>query len=372
MAISDTEKLDYLWKKIGYGVAKTDLAANKLAYNEAIPSPLLIRGDKLWAESGSIPASKPSSSSSIVTVYKDGGGAGYSPTVQTTEDLGASDNRTWKTNLTDWIPPELGATYLVSVYIDTTGSTTPQTTGTQIYGAGASSSSNDEWFFDYQAGVLHFIGVNLPTDIATGVTGKSIFVSGARYVGVFGVTGTVSANSANLGNFNISNNSITATNTNGGVTIAANGTGNITFQTENANATGNLNVTGNLTVSTLSVTGTVSIPATTASSITTSTIISSNSNIAVTTNTVIDQFGTGAYRTAKYVIKASSDAGYESTEVLLVHDGLESYITVYGAITTNTDVINLSSNIVGPNVKLYATGTTANTVVNYIGTYVRN
>ena len=43
MAISDNQKLDYLFKKIGYGATKTDLNANKLAANEAIPSPLLLK-----------------------------------------------------------------------------------------------------------------------------------------------------------------------------------------------------------------------------------------------------------------------------------------------------------------------------------------
>jgi hypothetical protein len=40
MAISDTQKIDYLWKKIGYAATKTDTAANKDATNEEIASPL--------------------------------------------------------------------------------------------------------------------------------------------------------------------------------------------------------------------------------------------------------------------------------------------------------------------------------------------
>ena len=41
MSISDDQKLDYLWKKLGYGVSKTDTRLNKGASNESIPSPLL-------------------------------------------------------------------------------------------------------------------------------------------------------------------------------------------------------------------------------------------------------------------------------------------------------------------------------------------
>ena len=42
MAIADAKKVDYLWKKIGYGATKTDTNANKAAPNEAIASPLLL------------------------------------------------------------------------------------------------------------------------------------------------------------------------------------------------------------------------------------------------------------------------------------------------------------------------------------------
>ena len=106
--------------------------------------------------------------------------------------------------------------------------------------------------------------------------------------------------------------------------------------------------------------------------LTTSAIVSGNLTItSVTNDTVIDSFTTSTYRTAKYIIKASSNAGYESLEVLLIHDGSNSFITIYGAISTiDDDIITLTSNIASGNVKLYATGSSANTVVNLVGTYV--
>jgi hypothetical protein len=183
MAISDTQKVDLLYKKIAWSVTKTDTNPPKEAYNETNPSPLLIRGDSLWQQSGDIPASIPAASSSIVEVYKDGVGS-WSSTVQCTEDTGVTDNRTWMTGISDWIGPEFGATYFVKVYIDSTGSTTPQTTGISLQAAGL---NDDQWYFDYQSGILNFIGSNLPTAIASGVTGKNIFISGARYAGLKGV-----------------------------------------------------------------------------------------------------------------------------------------------------------------------------------------
>jgi hypothetical protein len=55
MAITDSKKVDFLWKKLGYGATKTDTNAAKKAPNEAISSPLLLRGDKVWQQADTIP-----------------------------------------------------------------------------------------------------------------------------------------------------------------------------------------------------------------------------------------------------------------------------------------------------------------------------
>jgi hypothetical protein len=187
MAISDAQKLDYLFKKIGYGLTKTDTNANKKAPNESIASPLLLRGDRVWKNSGSIPSVIPDLSTGVVTVYPT------SSPVECTADNTATANRTWKTGSTDWIPPEIGATYQVKVYIHTSSdASNAASSGDQVFITG--SGNDDEWFFDYQSGVLHFIGDNLPNGID--FTGKSVYISGARYTGSFGVGGG-SANNFN-------------------------------------------------------------------------------------------------------------------------------------------------------------------------------
>ena len=93
---SDSQKVDYLWKKIGYGVAKTDISGNIDATQEPYASPLLIRGDTLWQQSGSIPSVIPGSNSSVVTVY---------PTtfpIQCTNDAGIpTPQLTWVTGVTN-------------------------------------------------------------------------------------------------------------------------------------------------------------------------------------------------------------------------------------------------------------------------------
>jgi hypothetical protein len=187
MAISDNQKLDYLFKKVGFGATKTDTVFNKLAANESLPSPLLIRGDTIWAESAQIPSVKPSASTSYVTLQT---------AIETTADITATQNRTWKTGITDWIPTEFGSTYLVNVYIHDSGDPAgAETLANKVFTTG--SGNNDEWFFDYQSGVLNFIGDNLPD--GKSFTGKSVYITGATYSGQFGVaSASISADISTL------------------------------------------------------------------------------------------------------------------------------------------------------------------------------
>ena len=216
MAITDAKKVDYLWKKLGYGATKTDTNAAKKAPNEAIASPLLLRGDKVWNQANGITAVMPGSNTDVVTVYLT------TAPDETANDGTAAANRTWKTGLTDWIPPEFGSTYGVKVYIHTAGNAgTAAASGTRVYAAG--SGNNDEFFFDYQSGVLHFIGTNLPNGV--NFSGKSCYVSGARYTGTIGVTSLT----AETGNFTFSGSSVNQDVTNADFTLGTSGTGQYIF-----------------------------------------------------------------------------------------------------------------------------------------------
>ena len=242
---NESQQIDYLWKKLGYGVAKTagtTGAGAKQAYNESIASPLLYRGDLIWTQSADIPTSPPSSTDGIVQVYKDGGGGGYSPTVECSEDLTSPDNQTWLTNLTNWIPTQFGDNYLIQVYAANVGVNNPQTVGTKLFQSG--SGNDDTWFFDYQAGVLNFNGANIPSVITGGVTGKSIYIVGYRYVGIVGLSGGAATGSS------ISNGSsnVNVVSSGGNVTVGVGGTGNVAvFSTTGEYLTGELSATGNVT-----------------------------------------------------------------------------------------------------------------------------
>lgn len=100
-------------------------------------------------------------------------------------------------------------------------------------------------------------------------------------------------------------------------------------------------------------------------------LYSNRTPITVTSNTVVDSFPINRYRSAKYTMRVNSDDGYQAVEVLLIHDGINSYVTVYGSLSTiGTDIISLSTAISSGNVQMLASTESANTTVNLLGTYV--
>jgi hypothetical protein len=129
---------------------------------------------------------------------------------------------------------------------------------------------------------------------------------------------------------------------------------------------------GNVTArGTFNASNIVSNSTITANNIRVSDLYSNRAPVIVTTDTIIDSFGINEYRSAKYTIRASNDLGYQALEVLLVHDNINSITTVYGSLsTTGSDIIVLESDVNTGIVELRATGLSANTRVNLLGTYV--
>lgn len=182
----------------------------------------------------------------------------------------------------------------------------------------------------------YFSGNDITTANLT-VTGNTISLNSANI--------TVSSGNAGIFNLGISNVSIG---------LAA----NVTL----GSTSGNTVVRGNLSANNISTT-----------SLSLANIVTNSTAIAVTNDTIIDSFPKSLYRSAKYIITAKNDDGYQSEEVLLLHDDSISFITIYGSLSTafdDADIITVSSNIVGSNVCLYATGSNSNTFVNLISTYV--
>lgn len=190
MAFTDSQKIDLLYKKL-FGVTKTDTSTNKGASNETIASPALNRGDKVWLQASDIPATAPAANTSTVRVYY--GETAVKCVADSTTTPTSSVYPTWKTTLTDWIPPEFGSDYLVKVYVDgAVANVISSGTSTQIFDAGISGVG--EWYFDYQAGVLNFVGSSpIPASLTSS---KFIYISGYRYIGNTGISSVASSAAA--------------------------------------------------------------------------------------------------------------------------------------------------------------------------------
>jgi filamentous hemagglutinin len=244
MAVSQSQIVDLLYKE-AFGVTKTDTATNKSPSNEAIPSPALNRGDTLWTESDKIPGTA-AALAGIVQAYT-GANAVECTADNTTVPIG-SVYPTWLTNLTYWIPTEFGSTYNVQVWVDSPGVADPTATGTQIFADG--SGGTGQYYYNYQSGVLNFIGETIPAALTSG---KVLYIVGYRYIGDVGVTNLPS--NTTIGNLNFTGTTITSINTNGNIILTPNGTGIIQVSSaliSNGNITaanfvsnGALSITGN-------------------------------------------------------------------------------------------------------------------------------
>lgn len=199
MAISDTEKLDLLWKKVNFGVTKTAISTSKTGSNETIASVLPVYGDNIWTQTSTsyIPTTPPGSDTSTVKLWY---GASR---IRCTNDATSAANVTWlatstynntSTRMTDFIPASFGAGYAVQVYI-----------GDPNVGPAARifpDTTGEEFTFDYQAGVLNFPTAVPGTKTATigsgnvTVAGNGIYIQVYQYIGTKGVVtaGTSSRN----------------------------------------------------------------------------------------------------------------------------------------------------------------------------------
>jgi len=90
----------------------------------------------------------------------------------------------------------------------------------------------------------------------------------------------------------------------------------------------------------------------------TKTGISGNSNVN------LDQFDKTVYTTAKYLIQVKDGGDIHSTEILLIQDGTDAYITEYAEITNNGALGAFDAVVSGGNVilKFVPTGATAMTI----------
>jgi len=186
------------------------------------------------------------------------------------------------------------------------------------------------------------------------------------------VTGDVIASgNANITG-NISSNAGLLTLSTGTVAVSSGDAGIFTTAINNINFGLVANVTIGSTTGNVTARGNLLVPNTAViTNLKVSDVYSNRTPISVTSNTVIDSFPVIKYRSAKYTMRVNSDDGYQAVEVLLIHDNANSYVTIYGSLSTvGFDIIALSTDILSGNVRMLATTGSANTTVNLLGVYV--
>ena len=84
---------------------------------------------------------------------------------------------------------------------------------------------------------------------------------------------------------------------------------------------------------------------------------------STTADQLVDTFNADRYRTAKYLVSATNSTNYHATEIMLIHDGTNTYISEYGTVFTNMSLVSFDADITNGNVRLLCTPTYANTNV---------
>jgi hypothetical protein len=101
-----------------------------------------------------------------------------------------------------------------------------------------------------------------------------------------------------------------------------------------------------------------------------SSILSKNTSIGVTTEQILDSFLTTSWRSANYVITMNTSTDYHTTQISVIHDGTNAYMTEYGIIYTNNSLglFNASIDMVSSRVRLNITPTFTGTSIKILRT----
>lgn len=187
MAYTNDQKVDLLFKKYIFGKTKTgSVSANtaggspKSPQQESISSPLVVPSASVWNQSDDIPQLPPTTDgvTGVVHAYTTTGA------FQLTEDPTVTSGRTFLCSTVqgdanssianNWIDPgNFGPSYAVKVFVGD-----PNSGGTELFDV----ANNNNWLFDYSAGVLNFGDTSRPN-----IT--DLYIVGYRYVGETGAGG---------------------------------------------------------------------------------------------------------------------------------------------------------------------------------------
>lgn len=92
------------------------------------------------------------------------------------------------------------------------------------------------------------------------------------------------------------------------------------------------------------------------------------SALHTTTNTdaqIVDSFVATTYRSGKYLISITSSTSYQSTEIMMLHDGTNAYITEYATLLSGSTLGTFVANVDSGTIRLFVTPTNASSNVKY-------
>lgn len=185
MPITTEDKVDFLWKRTIFSATQTSserILGGKQAPEEGIVSPVVVLKENYWSETDLLPRPAPTVSGGVVEVYRG------ATAIRCVKDPTIVERRAWiavldpaldpyltVNRLTDFVPPTVDPSYRVRVY-----------DGDPLAGGRALNAlvPNQEWVFDYTAGVLYF-----PNTIPATVVANGVWIEAFRYVGAKGVSG---------------------------------------------------------------------------------------------------------------------------------------------------------------------------------------
>jgi len=202
-------------------------------------------------------------------------------------------------------------------------------------------------------------------NITSNGTGGNITGANVISANTFSASGNISSANLNASFLSITGNIITGNLSTSGNIDFGNLNGSFLSITGNINS-GNISASGNINSANLTISNTID-----AVNIKVTDLYSKRTSIPITSNTLIDVFPTTQFRSAKYTMRAGNGTDFQALEVLLVHNSINSIITVYGSLSTSsTDLVAFDTDISAGNVNVYATAVGANTNLNLMGTYV--
>lgn len=101
--------------------------------------------------------------------------------------------------------------------------------------------------------------------------------------------------------------------------------------------------------------------------------IKSSSHTSTNTDPqIVDSFGATEFRAGKYLIsiRDTDNSDYQSTEIMLLHDATNAYVTEYATLVSNNTLGTFVANIDSSVVRLYITPTNINNVIKYHRTMI--